>query len=378
MMIKLRKYFLWLMSVIFAAVLILAGGLYYMTDEPGAFIRFCRNFVIVKKYYYRPVSDKELLENATIGMVKSLQDPHSMLISGDKYEHFMQSINAEYVGIGVVIGHTAESKVQILSVFPDSPAEAVGIQSGDIIQSVNGEAMQEMALDAVVGKIKGPIGESVSIVIQRDGENISYEVERAQVSLPTVSGEMLTDDIGYIHIFSFMKHTDSEFDKKLSELKAQGMKKLIIDVRMNPGGIVDTVVAIADKILTKGTVLSFHTKNGEDKIFDIHGVEHVMPMVILIDKNSASASEILAGAIQDKKEGIVIGEKSYGKGTVQSIIPDGDDSVLKISIAEYRTAAGRSIDGKGIEPDVVIEQTGTVFQRTNDNVLQKAIDTLEK
>ena len=156
------------------------------------------------------------------------------------------------------------------------------------------------------------------------------------------------------------------------------MKKLIIDVRMNPGGIVDTVVAIADKILTKGTVLSFHTKNGEDKIFDIHGVEHVMPMVILIDKNSASASEILAGAIQDKKEGIVIGEKSYGKGTVQSIIPDGDDSVLKISIAEYRTAAGRSIDGKGIEPDVVIEQTGTVFQRTNDNVLQKAIDTLEK
>lgn len=378
MMIKLRKYFLWLMSVIFAAVLILAGGLYYMTDEPGAFIRFCRNFVIVKKYYYRPVSDKELLENATIGMVKSLQDPHSMLISGDKYEHFMQSINAEYVGIGVVIGHTAESKAQILSVFPDSPAEAVGIQSGDIIQSVNGEATQEMALDAVVGKIKGPIGESVSIVIQRDGENISYEVERAQVSLPTVSGEMLTDDIGYIHIFSFMKHTDSEFDKKLSELKAQGMKKLIIDVRMNLGGIVDTVVAIADKILTKGTVLSFHTKNGEDKIFDIHGVEHVMPMVILIDKNSASASEILAGAIQDKKEGIVIGEKSYGKGTVQSIIPDGDDSVLKISIAEYRTAAGRSIDGKGIEPDVVIEQTGTVFQRTNDNVLQKAIDTLEK
>lgn len=378
MMLKLRKYFLWLMSVIFAAVLILAGGLYYITDEPGAFIRFCRNFVIVKKYYYRPVSDKELLENATIGMVKSLQDPHSMLISGDKYEHFMQSINAEYVGIGVVIRHTAESKVQILSVFPDSPAEAVGIQSGDIIQSVNGEATQEMALDAVVGKIKGPIGESVSIVIQRDGENISYEVERAQVSLPTVSGEMLTDDIGYIHIFSFMKHTDSEFDKKLSELKAQGMKKLIIDVRMNPGGIVDTVVAVADKILTKGTVLSFHTKNGEDKIFDIHGVEHVMPMVILIDKNSASASEILAGAIQDKKEGIVIGEKSYGKGTVQSIIPDGDDSVLKISIAEYRTAAGRSIDGKGIEPDVVIEQTGTVFQRTNDNVLQKAIDTLEK
>ena len=162
----------------------------------------------------------------------------------------------------------------------------------------------------------------------------------------------------------------------MTDLKSKGANKLIVDLRMNPGGMLDAVVAVANQLLTKGTVVSYHTKSGNDKKFDIAGVENVMPMVILIDKNSASASEIFAGAVQDKKEGIIMGETSYGKGTVQVIIQDGSHSALKISVAEYRTAAGRSIDKIGIVPDVKVEQTGQIFNREDDNVLQKAIEIL--
>lgn len=375
---KWSPYFLWIFSVLCTSILLISAGLYALTDDPGDFIQFCKSYVSIKKYYYRPISDKDLWQHATEGMITSLGDPHTMFITGNKYEQFMQSFQAEYVGIGVAIGYTEEKEVQILSVFPGSPAENAGLKPHDIIREIDEKGTENMALETVSQKIKGPAGTTVSIVVRRGMLDIPYEIERSKVAMPTVSGEMVAADIGYIHIYSFVKHTDKEFEEKLKELKSQGMKKLIIDVRMNPGGIVDTVVSIADKILTKGTILSFHTKDGQDKIFDIKGVEEVMPMAILIDKHSASASEILAGAMQDKKEGVVIGEKSFGKGTVQSIIPNGDQSVLKISIAEYHTAAGRTIDRVGIEPDIALPQTGMIFHKTEDNVLQKAIEVLEK
>lgn len=196
--------------------------------------------------------------------------------------------------------------------------------------------------------------------------------------MPTVQSRLIDKNIGYIHIFSFAKHTDEEFEKQLASIKAQGADPLIIDLRMNPGGLVDTVISIMNQILTKGRVLSYHTRNSDDRTFDITGIETPLPMVILIDRNSASASEILAGAVQDKKEGIIIGETSYGKGTVQSVIQNGNKSALKISIAEYRTAAGRIIDKTGITPDIAIKQTGHVFKQEDDNVLKKAIEVLSQ
>lgn len=382
---NMNKILFWLGSVILTAILLVLGSLYMFTDSPSSLMKFLFTYQAVKENYFHEVTDDVLFEGASNGMVSALDDPHSMILSGDKYESFMQSTSGEYGGIGVVIGADRKNVTRIISVFPDSSAEKNGLQSGDIIKRVNDEDVSALSLSEVSDRVRGEAGTRVSLLVERENEEKLFWVERSNVSMPTVQSRLIDKNIGYIHIFSFAKHTDEEFEKQLASVKAQGADRLIIDLRMNPGGLVDTVISIMNQILTKGRVLSYHTRNGDDRTFDITGIETPLPMVILIDRNSASASEILAGAVQDKKEGIIIGETSYGKGTVQSVIQtvqsviqNGNKSALKISIAEYRTAAGRIIDKTGITPDIAIKQTGHVFKQEDDNVLKKAIEVLSQ
>ena len=375
---NMNKILFWLGSVILTAILLVLGSLYMFTDSPSSLMKFLFTYQAVKENYFHEVTDDVLFEGASNGMVSALDDPYSMILSGDKYESFMQSISGEYGGIGVVIGADRKNVTRIISVFPGSSAEKNGLQSGDIIKRVNDEDVSALSLSEVSDRVRGEAGTRVSLLVERENEEKLFWVERSNVSMPTVQSRLIDKNIGYIHIFSFAKHTDEEFEKQLASVKAQGADRLIIDLRMNPGGLVDTVISIMNQILTKGRVLSYHTRNGDDRTFDITGIETPLPMVILIDRNSASASEILAGAVQDKKEGIIIGETSYGKGTVQSVIQNGNKSALKISIAEYRTAAGRIIDKTGIIPDIAIKQTGHVFKQEDDNVLKKAIEVLSQ
>lgn len=377
MMKNLNKIIFWFLSVIACSILILGAGLFFIIDKPSALLKFLFDYQIIKENYFRDIDDNTLFNGATSGMVSSLGDPHSVFLSGEKYEDFMQSTSGEYGGIGVVIGADKSNAIHILSVFPDSNAEKSGVKAGDVILKIDGEDVSSLNLQEVSSKVRGQAGTEVSLDIERGSDHLTISVERSNVTMPTVQSRMIDNDIGYIHIFSFSKHTSDEFKSQLDSLKDKGAVKLIIDLRMNPGGMVDTVVSIMNQILTKGTVLSYHTKDGDNKNFDITGVEQPMPLAVLIDKNSASASEILAGAVQDKKEGIIVGETSYGKGTVQSVIPNGEKSALKVSIAEYRTAAGRVIDQVGIIPDVTIEQTGHIFDMSDDNVLSKAIELLK-
>ena len=375
---NMNKILFWLGSVILTAILLVLGSLYMFTDSPSSLMKFLFTYQAVKENYFHEVTDDVLFEGASNGMVSALDDPHSMILSGDKYESFMQSTSGEYGGIGVVIGADRKNVTRIISVFPGSSAEKNGLQSGDIIKRVNDEDDSALSLSEVSNRVRGEAGTRVSLLVERENEEKLFLVERSNVSMPTVQSRLIDKNISYIHIFSFAKHTDEEFEKQLASVKAQGADRLIIDLRMNPGGLVDTVISIMNQILTKGRVLSYHTRNGDDRTFDITGIETPLPMVILIDRNSASASEILAGAVQDKKEGIIIGETSYGKGTVQSVIQNGNKSALKISIAEYRTAAGRIIDKTGITPDIAIKQTGHVFKQEDDNVLKKAIEVLSQ
>lgn len=375
---NMNKILFWLGSVILTAILLVLGSLYMFTDSPSSLMKFLFTYQAVKENYFHEVTDDVLFEGASNGMVSALDDPYSMILSGDKYESFMQSTSGEYGGIGVVIGADQKNITRIISVFPGSSAEKNGLQSGDIIKRVNNEDVSALSLSEVSDRVRGEAGTRVSLLVERENEEKLFWVERSNVSMPTVQSRLIDKNIGYIHIFSFAKHTDEEFEKQLASIKAQGADRLIIDLRMNPGGLVDTVISIMNQILTKGRVLSYHIRNGDDRTFDITGIETPLPMVILIDRNSASASEILAGAVQDKKEGIIIGETSYGKGTVQSVIQNGNKSALKISIAEYRTAAGRIIDKTGITPDIAIKQTVHVFKQEDDNVLKKAIEVLSQ
>lgn len=356
----------------------LFGGVYWLTGgHPGGFYHFLHSYRIVKDNYFRPIDENALWQGASKGMLASLEDPYSTVLAGDTFNSFMETTNGEYGGIGVVMGLDGNGSIRIFNVFEGSAAEKAGIQSGDTILSVDGTSVDELGLTGTAQAVRGENGTEVNLAISRNGKPLTFTVNRSNVSLPTVLSRMVEGNIGYIHIFTFSRHTPDEFKKQLSTLKDQGCEKLIIDLRMNPGGMIDSVVAVADQILTGGTVVSYHTMRQGSENFTIKGIDNPMPMAVLIDKNSASASEILAGAVQDKKEGTIIGETSYGKGTVQAVYPDGNREALKISIAEYRTAAGRIIDKKGIVPDIPVEQTGHPFSFSSDNVLQKAVDVLK-
>lgn len=356
----------------------LFGGVYWLTGgHPNGFYHFLHSYRIVKDNYFRPIDENALWQGASKGMLASLEDPYSTVLAGDTFNSFMETTNGEYGGIGVVTGLDGNGSIRIFNVFEGSAAEKAGIQSGDTILSVDGTSVDELGLTGTAQAVRGENGTEVNLAISRNGKPLTFTVNRSNVSLPTVLSRMVEGNIGYIHIFTFSRHTPDEFKKQLSTLKDQGCEKLIIDLRMNPGGMIDSVVAVADQILTGGTVVSYHTMHQGSENFTIKGIDNPMPMAVLIDKNSASASEILAGAVQDKKEGTIIGETSYGKGTVQAVYPDGNREALKISIAEYRTAAGRIIDKKGIVPDIPVEQTGHPFSFSSDNVLQKAVDVLK-
>lgn len=359
--------------------LVILGGAYWLTDgQPVSFFHFLQNYRLVKNNYFRPINEEALWQGASKGMLASLEDPYSSILAGDTYNSFMETTNGEYGGIGVVMGLDADGFIRIFNVFEGSAAEKAGIRNGDIILSVDGTDVNDLGLTGTAQAVRGENGTEVNLSIAREKETLDFAVTRSNVSLPTVLSRMVDDHIGYIHIFTFSRHTPEEFKKQLSSLKDQGCEKLIIDLRMNPGGMIDSVVNVADQILTGGTVVSYHTRHQGSENFTIKGIENPMPMAVLIDRNSASASEILAGAVQDKKEGIIIGETSYGKGTVQAVYPDGDQEALKISIAEYRTAAGRIIDKKGIVPDIPVKQTGHPFILSSDTVFQKAVDVLKK
>lgn len=370
---------LWCASVIAGSISLTGIGILSITNDPSALFRFFHTYQLIHKEYFRDISDTALLDGASKGMVAALDDPYSALLTGDTFNSFMQQTNGEYGGVGVVIGEDGDGAFRVLAVFPGSSAEKGGVLPGDTLSAIDGKPTSGMTLEDAAHGIRGEAGTSVKLDVVRNGAPLSITLQRSNVSMPTVQANMVNQDIGYIHIFSFAKHTPEEFRREYDKLTQQGMKKLIIDLRMNPGGMIDSVVAVADTILSSGPVVSYQEKGGSIQRFDIQGTDHVIPMAVLIDKNSASASEILAGAVQDKKEGVIIGENSFGKGTVQMVLPMANNSeALKLSIAQYLTAAGRKIDKVGIQPDIPVAQTGRIFDPATDNVLWTAIGELER
>lgn len=375
---KNKEILLWCGSVLFASVAISGLTLKALVGDTSAFLRLVRTYNAIQSSYFREIDDRAVWDGAAAGMVDALDDKYSQLLLGKEYTSFMDQATGEYGGIGVVVGEDGNGRVLIMAVFPDGGAKTAGVLPGDEIRAIDGETVDTLPLDDIAGKLRGKEGTAVKVTLLRGEETIDCEITRSNVVLPTVQGEMAAEKIGYIHIYSFAKHTPDEFKKEYDRLKEEGMEKLILDLRMNPGGLVDSVVAVADQLLTKGSIVSYQQKNGAKEDFTIEGVDKVIPMVVLIDKNSASSSEILAGAVQDKKEGIIMGETSFGKGTVQVVLQMADEEILKLSVAQYLTAAGRKIDKIGIKPDIPVEQTGRIFDKATDNVLQEAIETLQK
>lgn len=372
-----KKGGLWIVSSLVGAMAIIGLFLFTFFDSPKAFLQFLHDYQIIRTRYFRPVSDETLFQGAVKGMASSLGDPYSLYLTSDVYKSFMEQTTSAFGGVGIIIGEDKQGDFYILAVFKKGAAHDAGIQPGGKLVAVDGKKLHGMEPMLAANLVRGKVGTAVTLTIEENGKVKDYKMHRSDVVLPTVSDQMVSGDIGYIHIYTFATHTGEEFKEALRDVKAKGARKLIIDVRMNPGGLITSVVDVADQILTRGPVVSYQAKNGTKQTFDIDGISKPMPMVILIDRNSASASEILAGAVQDKKEGIVMGEKSFGKGTIQSVEELSDGTALKISIAQYLTAGGRKIDKIGIKPDVAVQQTGTPFDMNSDSVLQEAIRKLK-
>lgn len=310
------------------------------------------NYVGEKK-----IDKKILLQGAVKGMLESLDDPHSNYFTKSELESFKEDLKGTYVGVGMVVQKRVNEPLTVVSPIEDGPAFKVGVKPKDKIIAIDGEATYKLTSEESVKKLKGEPNTKVKVTVYREAtkETKDIEIERAVVELKYVKHRMLDDKIGYLRLTQFGENVYPDVKKAMEDLQKNNMKALVFDLRSNPGGALDQAIKISSMFLKEGRVVSVKSKEGAEQVSNREGKYYGdFPLVILINGGSASASEIVAGAIKDNKRGILVGEKSFGKGSVQTLIPLPDGDGMKLTIAKYYTPSGISIHGKGIEPDVVV------------------------
>lgn len=343
---------------------------------------YLKNFI--EKNYIGDLDEQKMLQEAIKGYVKGLGDEYSEYITSDEMKGFMEDTNGRYVGIGIYIANNTQTN-QILVLMPmeGSPAQEAGIQSGDIIVKINGEEYKGDQLTEASNKMKGEEGSKVKLEILREDKTIEIEVERKYIKVNHIESEMLSNQIGYLQLSTFDDGTAEEFKAKYEELQKQGAKSLIIDLRNNGGGIVKEATDIADMMIEKGkTLLITSSKNEEEEITKAQKDRSItIPVVVLVNKNSASASEILAAALKESDNAKIVGEKTYGKGVIQTIYTLSDGSGLKLTTNEYFTPNHNVINKIGITPDIEVSlpegKTMYTVEQDEDTQLQKAIEILK-
>lgn len=347
-------------------------------NREALFAPFWEAWDLVHELYVdQPVDDVTLMRGAISGMMQALGDDHSSYMDPDQYRQANMPLEQEYEGIGAWVDTTGEY-LRIVSPMPDSPAEAAGVKAGDLIIMVNGEDMTGISGDLVLRKVLGPAGSQVTLTVVREGENepIEITITRAHITIPSVDGEMLDSGIAYVQVLQFAANTRSELRAVLAELLAQNPTGLILDLRNNGGGYLDTAVDVASEFMEEGTVLFEEYGDGTRDEYKVlgGGLAYDIPMVILVNEGTASASEIVAGALQDYGRATLVGVTTYGKGSVQQWIPLSDDQgAVRITVAAWLTPTGRQIHKVGLAPDVVVELTEDDFNAGRDPQLDKAV-----
>ncbi len=328
---------------------------------------------IIRYYYYQDedIDDQEMEEGAYRGLVQSLGDPYSEYYSKEELESLMDQTEGVYYGIGAGVQLDPDSSYsKIIKVYSGTPAEEAGLRENDIIYKIDGVDTYGMSTTEVVGLIKGEEGTYVNITVVREGEPdyLSLDVQRRKVNIPTVDFKMLDEEKAYIQITEFDSITVDQFTDALAMAKGNHMKGLVLDLRGNPGGSLDAVVKISQMLLPKGLIVYTEDKYGKRMEYSCDGSRQIdVPMVVLVDGNSASASEILAGAIKDYGIGTLVGTTTFGKGIVQSIITLEDESAVKVTVSRYFTPKGNNIHGIGIEPDVECIFDGEAYYGSPDH-----------
>lgn len=364
------------LTVLLVGIVVLQGIKGHKVVDSGVETKL--NYVkalIQSKYLYEDEIDERVLRDSLIkGYVAGLGDPYSVYYDEAETKELLETTSGEFEGIGVVLQQDIETRfITFVTVYEGSPAEKGGFKSGDLLYKVNGEDVSVQDLDKVVAKVRGKKGTTVELTVLRGekAEEVTATLTRDTVEVQTVDWELKEGQIGYIQIAQFDTVTYGQFEKALTELTSKGAKGFVFDVRNNPGGNLDTVCDILDLILPEGTIVYTENKEAKKEVISSDEERQIeLPMAVLINENSASASEIFAGAIKDYKLGTLVGKTTYGKGIVQQLFPMTDGTCLKLTISEYFTPNGNSIHEKGVEPDVEVEYT------ESDNQLEKACEII--
>ena len=327
-----------------------------LTGSVSESVRFLRTMKLLKRNYNGEVDNHQLFDGAIKGMVESVGDPYTVYLNKKDFQQLSEMTVGSFGGIGIVFGKRGNDYV-VISALEDNPGAKAGIKSGDIITAIDDKSTREMNMEQVANKIRGKYGTTVTLELKdKEGKLRKVDVVRAEIKNPSVAGQLLANSkIGYIRIAMFNENTGDDFAKKYAELEKQGMQALVLDLRENPGGILNAGVDVAKMLVPKGPIVSVIDKNG-NKYEETSSLEKVKyPLAVLVDHGSASAAEIVAGAIKDTKSGKLFGVKTFGKGSVQSVYRLDNNTAVKITVAKYYTPSGVSIHNVGIEPDVKVE-----------------------
>ncbi len=340
---------------------------------------------LIQNNYYQDVSQEQIEEGVLHGAVLALGDPYSAYMNVEEKQSYNESLEGAYVGIGVLTTFNSDWQAVIAQVYNNAPAQKAGLQKGDIFVAVDGQKINTMSskdLSEVTGKIRGEAGTSVEITIERNGQEMSFTVQREEVHITYVTSRMLANNIGYIKIDEFSGSALEEYQQAVAQLQEQGMQAMILDLRDNPGGFVDYAVEIADELLPKATIISVRDKNGNEKQYTSDSKSMDFPMAVLVNQNSASASEILTVALKENQRAAIIGEKTYGKGIIQSHFNLSWGGYLKLTTASYYSPNGNAIHEVGVMPDIEvflpeeIQNDPSLLTDETDTQLQKAIEIL--
>ena len=340
----------------------------------------------IDEYYLNGIDNDKMKDGIYKGMVDSLGDPYTVYYNSEEYKQFTSSSSGTYSGIGVAVSQNVTTgAITIVKTFKKGSGEKEGMKPGDVIYKVEGKKIEGLELSKVVSMIKGEEGTFVKVTVLRDGKEIEFNLERKKLEVDTVNYRMEDRSgkkIGYISVSEFDEVTASQFKSAISELSKEGMEGLVIDLRDNPGGLLDVTCEMLDRMIKKGLLVYTVDKYGKRVDEDATDSDSFdKPVAILVNGNSASASEVFSGAMKDYKAATLVGTKTFGKGIVQSIVPFGDGTAMKVTVSKYYTPNGVNIHGTGIEPDVVVELSKDAtkngkYDRKYDNQLTKALDVV--
>jgi carboxyl-terminal processing protease len=349
-------------------------------DNPEeAFGPLFETYNLIKGNFVDPTEDEDLVIGAINGMLESLGDDNTNYLTTEELEAWNESLSGEFEGIGATVRQDEETGgLEIVSPLPDSPAERAGLQAGDIIITVGGDDVTEFSQTEIINMVRGPAGTPVRLGILRDGETELLEITiiRDRIQMPTVEFEVLEGNVGYVRLYQFSQNASQDLADVLIDIDANNLNGLVLDLRGNPGGFLQTSLDVLRMFVNDGVILIEQLPGDEERVFEATGnaIAPDVPLVLIVDEGSASASELVAGSLRDLERAVIVGTSTFGKNTVQTINPLSNGGAVRLSIARWVTPDGNSVEGDGLLPDVVIEFDP---EAEEDNQLQAAIRALK-